>query len=82
MFFKLPSNKVKCLKEEIHKDVLVTGSYSVDEIANVDVDIKITDSKDHVLFQKTEISEGKFAFTLDTEDVFSVCFTSNLRDEG
>lgn len=78
MFFKLSSNKMKCLKEEVHQDVLVTGAYSVKEQSNVDIDIKITDTKDHVLFQKTEISEGKFAFTLDTDDVFSVCFTSRV----
>lgn len=78
MYFKLPSNAVKCLKEEVHKDVLVTGQYSVAEQSNVDIDIKVTDSKDHILFQKSEIIDGKFAFTLDSDDVFSVCFTSKL----
>jgi len=82
MFFKLPSNKVKCLKEEVHQDVLVTGAYSVKEQSNVDIDIKITDTKDHVLFQKSEITEGKFAFTLDSDDVFSVCFTSRVAGQG
>ena len=63
MFFKLKPNAEKCLKEEVHKDILVKGNYQIEELANVDVNLKITDSKDHILFQKDEASEGKFAFT-------------------
>ena len=29
--FTLPSGTTKCLKEELHKDVLVTGSYQLSE---------------------------------------------------
>ena len=29
--FHLPANQRKCLKEEIHKDVLVTGEYELSE---------------------------------------------------
>jgi len=76
MFFKLEAGKEKCLKEEVHKDILVTGNYDIEDKPSVDVDIKITDSKAHILFQKDEASEGKFAFTLDTADVFSVCFNA------
>jgi len=82
MFFKLASNKVKCLKEEVHKDVLVTGAYKLEDKPNVDVDIKITDTKDHILFQRSEITGGKFAFNLDEDDVFSVCFTSKVTGEA
>jgi len=76
MYFKLEAGSEKCLKEEVHKDVLVTGNYNVEDKASIDVDIKITDSKAHILFQKEEANEGKFAFTLDTADVFSVCFNA------
>jgi len=76
MYFKLEANKEKCLKEEVHKDILVTGNYNVEDKPSINVDIKITDSKAHILFQKEEANEGKFAFTLDTADVFSVCFTA------
>merc|ERR1712014_177996 len=76
MYFKLEAGGEKCLKEEVHKDILVTGNYNVEDKPNMSVDIKITDSKAHILFQKEEANEGKFAFTLDTADVFSVCFTS------
>lgn len=79
MYFKLEAGSEKCLKEEVHKDILVTGNYNVEDKPNVNVDIKITDSKAHILFQKEEANEGKFAFTLDTADVFSVCFTANKQ---
>merc|ERR1712019_73474 len=79
MYFKLEAGSEKCLKEEVHKDILVTGNYQVEDKPNIDVDIKITDSKAHILFQKEEASEGKFAFTLDTADVFSVCFNAKTK---
>jgi len=82
MFFKLKPNAEKCLKEEVHKDILVKGNYQIEELANVDVNLKITDSKDHILFQKDEASEGKFAFTLDQADVFSICFTSKSSGQS
>merc|ERR1711976_894961 len=78
MYFKLEAGSEKCLKEEVHKDILVTGNYQVEDKPNIDVDIKITDSKAHILFQKEE-AEGKFAFTLDTADVFSVCFNAKTK---
>lgn len=31
LMFHLPVNKKKCLREEIHKDVLVTGDYELSE---------------------------------------------------
>ena len=31
LMFHLPPNQKKCLREEIHKDVLVTGDYELSE---------------------------------------------------
>ena len=31
VMFYLPANSKRCLKEEIHKDVLVTGEYALSE---------------------------------------------------
>ena len=47
----------------------------------VQVDIRVTDSKEHVLYNKEgtgeqKDEEGKFAFTTDDQDVFEVCFQS------
>jgi len=79
-FFLSPGNK-KCLKEEIHKDVVVTGEYSITPSQKHRVDIKVIDSKQHVLYNKEgdgkqEDQNGKFAFTTDDQDVFEVCFHS------
>lgn len=42
LMFHLPVNSKKCLKEEIHKDVLVTGIYDVSEISGSQkVDLKV-----------------------------------------
>lgn len=35
---------------------------------------QVSDSKGHVLYQKEDISKGKFAFTTEEYDVFEVCF--------
>ena len=41
IMFHLQAGEHKCLKEEIHKDVLVSGEYSVQEIAAQKVDLKV-----------------------------------------
>jgi len=79
-FFISPGTK-KCLKEEIHKDVVVTGDFSFTPSPKHRVDIRVTDSKEHVLYNKEGTGEqkdeqGKFAFTTDDQDVFEVCFQS------
>uniref|UniRef100_UPI0035901130 transmembrane emp24 domain-containing protein 10 n=1 Tax=Myxine glutinosa TaxID=7769 RepID=UPI0035901130 len=72
--FYLGANTKKCLKEEIHKGVLVTGEYDISEQANSKVDLRIIDSSGHILFLKEEASKGKFSFTTDDYDMFEICF--------
>uniref|UniRef100_A0A8C7TGK9 GOLD domain-containing protein n=1 Tax=Oncorhynchus mykiss TaxID=8022 RepID=A0A8C7TGK9_ONCMY len=74
--FYLPVNLRKCLREEIHKDVLVTGEYEVSEQPNAKNNLKITDSSGHILYSKEDASKGKFAFTTEDYDMFEVCFES------
>ncbi|XP_020356743.1 transmembrane emp24 domain-containing protein 10 [Oncorhynchus kisutch] len=74
--FYLPVNHRKCLREEIHKDVLVTGEYEVSEQPNAKTNLKITDSSGHILYSKEDASKGKFAFTTEDYDMFEVCFES------
>ncbi|XP_071375680.1 transmembrane emp24 domain-containing protein 10-like isoform X2 [Centroberyx affinis] len=74
--FYLPVNFRKCLREEIHKDVLVTGQYEVSEQPNTKTNLKITDSSGHTLYTKDDASKGKFAFTTEDYDMFEVCFES------
>uniref|UniRef100_A0A8C3AEG9 Transmembrane p24 trafficking protein 10 n=1 Tax=Cyclopterus lumpus TaxID=8103 RepID=A0A8C3AEG9_CYCLU len=74
--FFLPVNSRKCLREEIHKDVLVTGEYEIAEQANTKTNLKITDSTGHTLYSKEDAVKGKFAFTTEDYDMFEVCFES------
>ena len=39
--FHLSANQKKCLKEEIHKDVLVTGEYSLSEVPGQTASLKV-----------------------------------------
>lgn len=105
--FKVPVNTEKCLKEEIHKDVLVKGEFEITSMAGVKVDllvrlfwifmtifqkytftpillvcIQVTDSNSHILYQKEEAAEGKFAFTTDDYDMFQICFKSKSEVKG
>ena len=48
----------KCLKEEIHKDVLVTGEFEVNEIAGQKVDLMVTDTTGHHLVSRENIDKS------------------------
>ncbi|XP_005986613.1 transmembrane emp24 domain-containing protein 10 [Latimeria chalumnae] len=76
--FYLPVNSRKCLREEIHKDVLVTGEYEISEQPSVKTHLKITDSAGHILYSKEDASKGKFAFTTEEYDMFEACFESKF----
>uniref|UniRef100_H2ZVD8 Transmembrane p24 trafficking protein 10 n=1 Tax=Latimeria chalumnae TaxID=7897 RepID=H2ZVD8_LATCH len=80
--FYLPSQTRKCLKEEIHKDVLVTGEYEVTEHSDTRVDLKVTDSSGHILYSKEDARKGKFAFSTEDFDLYQICFQSSLPEGG
>lgn len=82
LMFHLPVNQRKCLKEEIHKDVLVTGEYEMSDGPGQRASLKVTDSKGHVLYQKEEASKGKFAFTTEEYDMFEICFETHMQGGG
>ncbi|XP_012222023.1 transmembrane emp24 domain-containing protein bai [Linepithema humile] len=80
MFYLEPSNH-KCLKEEVHANVLVTGEYEVSEALGQKTDYVIQDSKGHILSQKDDIPHGKllkFSFVTETYDTFEICFISHV----
>lgn len=82
LMFYLPANVKKCLKEEIHKDILVKGDYYVAEIQGHHTKLEVLDSKGHILYNKEMASRGKFAFTTDEYDVFQVCFETKVLQEA
>lgn len=82
LMFKLGANDRKCLKEEIHKDILVTGDYELSEFPGLKANLRVIDSKGHILYQKEDATKGKFAFTTEEYDMFEVCFESQGRAGG
>ena len=81
LMFYLPANSRKCLKEEIHKDVLVKGEYELTEIAGHTTKLEVVDSKNHILYNKEGATKGKFAFTTDEYDVFQICFETKTAHD-
>jgi hypothetical protein len=79
LMFYLSANSKKCLKEEIHKDVLVKGEFEVTEIAGHHTKLEVVDSKNHILYNKDNAVKGKFAFTTDEYDVFQICFDTRVE---
>ncbi|XP_014473184.1 PREDICTED: transmembrane emp24 domain-containing protein bai isoform X3 [Dinoponera quadriceps] len=81
IMFYLEPNSHKCLKEEVHANVLVTGEYEVSEALGQKTDYVIQDSKGHTLSQKEDIPHGKllkFSFVTETYDTFEICFVSHV----
>uniref|UniRef100_A0A1W7RAK4 Transmembrane emp24 domain-containing protein bai n=1 Tax=Hadrurus spadix TaxID=141984 RepID=A0A1W7RAK4_9SCOR len=78
LMFHLQPNARRCLKEEIHKGVLVTGEYTLSDAPGQKTDLIVTDTKGHTLVSRDNIDKGKFAFTTDDYDVFEICFISKM----
>jgi len=76
--FHLQPNTQKCLREEIHKNVLVSGEYEIQEAPGQKVDIQVTDSKGHHLYMKEEAEGSKFVFNTEDYDVYEICFSSRV----
>ncbi|NP_001040510.1 transmembrane emp24 domain-containing protein bai [Bombyx mandarina] len=81
IMWSLAPNTHKCLKEELHANVLVAGEYDVTEIQGQRVDYIIKDSKGHILSQKDTVTKGKFSFVTENYDMFEVCFISKVPSE-
>lgn len=78
--WNLIPNTQKCLKEELHANVLVVGKYAVQQVAGQRVDYIVRDSKGQIFSQKENISEGKISFVTDAYDTFEVCFISKVGE--
>ncbi|PAV59187.1 hypothetical protein WR25_24610 [Diploscapter pachys] len=81
--FYVPANDRKCLKEEIHKNIVVTGEYEFSEGIGFTGSIHVTDTRGHTLYKRENFNDlkGKFAFTADEYDVFEICL-SNHAPQG
>ncbi|ESP01614.1 hypothetical protein LOTGIDRAFT_172557 [Lottia gigantea] len=82
IMFHLSPNQKKCLRDEIHKDVLVTGEYELSDAPGQKTHLTVTDSKEHILYSKEGASKGKFAFTTEEYDMFEICFETKMPGGG
>ncbi|KAL4710230.1 hypothetical protein ACJJTC_005403 [Scirpophaga incertulas] len=81
IMWTLAPNTQKCIKEELHANVLVVGEYDVTEVAGQKVDYIIRDSANHILSQGDSITKGKFTFVTENYNIFEVCFISKVPPE-
>jgi len=76
--FKLQPNAQKCLREEIHKDVLVSGAFEITDAPGQTVNLAVIDSKGGFLWKKDTAEKGRFTFTTDEYEVYEICFYSKV----
>lgn len=77
--FNVPANQKRCLKEEIHKNLVVTGEYEITEGIGYTASVHVTDTRGHTLYKREQFGDlkGKFAFTADEYDIFEICLTNH-----
>jgi len=77
--FYVPPNGRKCLKEEIHKNVVVKGEYELVDAPGYTASVHVTDTRGHTLYKRENFAEtkGKLAFTADEYDIFEICISSH-----
>lgn len=77
--FHLQPNARKCLKDEIHKDVVVAGEYELSDAPGQRVDITVTESKGNILLNRENVAaKGKLTFSVDEYDVYEICIISKV----
>jgi len=81
ILFHLEPNSDKCLRDEVHKDVLVTGDYSIVDSPGHKVNIMVTDSRGEVLHKRENFKKGKFTITVEQFDVLQICFRSTVDQQ-
>nr|XP_022902982.1 transmembrane emp24 domain-containing protein bai [Onthophagus taurus] len=82
IMWNLEPNTNKCLKEELHQNVPVTGEFTIQDAPGQKVDYVVRDSKGHILAQKEDVvTKGKFSFVTETYDTFEICFISRVSPQ-
>jgi hypothetical protein len=56
LMFQLQPNSQKCLREEVHKDVLVSGDYEISEVPGQTVDLHVS----QLIAKVKEILKGHY----------------------
>ncbi|CAK5073185.1 unnamed protein product [Meloidogyne enterolobii] len=78
--FTIPTNGRQCIKDEMHRNVIMTGEYEISDAVGHTTTVSVTDTRGHTLYNRENFPEtrGKIAFTGDDYDVFEICF----KDHG
>ncbi|CAK5023780.1 unnamed protein product [Meloidogyne enterolobii] len=78
--FTIPTNGRQCIKDEMHRNVIMTGEYEISDAVGHTMTVSVTDTRGHTLYNRENFPEtrGKIAFTGDDYDVFEICF----KDHG
>ncbi|KAE9556689.1 hypothetical protein FO519_000095 [Halicephalobus sp. NKZ332] len=78
--FKMNTGDRQCLREEIHKNVVVTGEYELSEAMGYSASVHVTDTRGHTLYKRENFpdSKGKLAFTADEYDIFEICISLHV----
>lgn len=72
--------QTKCIMEEITSNVLVVGEYSghskVSLGVMVPMDVKVEDPTGKIVYERTKVTSGQFAFTSHENGDYKACFTA------
>lgn len=72
--FILIPNTIKCLREQINKDVLLIGEFNVSQVPGQQVDYVVTDSKQEILARNDNVKNGRFSVVTEREEMYEICF--------
>ncbi|GAU98911.1 hypothetical protein RvY_09987 [Ramazzottius varieornatus] len=84
-FYLLPGHP-RCLSDDVAAQVIIAGAYNItpseETKAAMQVDLKINDKEEYIVYQKLSATQGKFTFVVDHNDRFTVCFESRFANDS
>ncbi|KAJ5076217.1 transmembrane emp24 domain-containing protein [Anaeramoeba ignava] len=81
LIFEIPGDSTKCFSEEFPPDTLIKGKYkSFSYLPRTD--FAIHDPREQMLYQKSAIAKGNFAFTTENPGTYRFCFTTSNTQRG
>jgi len=76
--FELPDNGKECFYEEIKANTTVTLEFQVVTGGQYDVDVKLLDPKENVLYQQVKTQFDSHTFTAQQTGVYAACFSNEF----
>ncbi|KAJ0592493.1 putative transmembrane emp24 domain-containing protein [Helianthus annuus] len=87
VWLSLPESGVKCVREEIHNNVVVIGEYLVMTFegrlhSNPTISVTVTSPNGNILHHKENVTHEEFSFTSSGSGLYMACFLSDHPDIG